>query len=105
MLESQHPVFRRDAAGERVYLEDRLRDEEIARQRAEVDRACAEVDPASGAAESERQDWQARMGELCLRRIEDLKTLERPELRSSRADLERAREAVDQACGRKPASD
>lgn len=99
VLEAQHPVFRRDESGNRVYLEDRLRDGEIARQRAEVERACTDVDPEQSAAETERQDWQFREGELCLRRIEDLKMLERPELRSSRAEIERAREAANQACG------
>lgn len=99
VLESQRPVFRRDEAGKRVYLEDRLRDEEIGRQRAEVERLCADADPEASASETERQDWQARMGELCLRRIEELKALERPELRASRADIERARAAIEQACG------
>lgn len=99
LLEGGGPAFRRDETGSRVYLEDHLRDAEIARLRAAVEHLCANVDPQEANRQTGRLEWQRRLGELCVQRLEQLHELERPELRASKADIERARTAVDQACG------
>lgn len=100
VLESNRPVYRLDEGGQRVYINDKIRDAEIDRARAEVDRACEAVDAGRSAEEAQRyNDWQ-QAAAFCASLRQRLGELERPEARTSKADIQRAREAVDQACSR-----
>ncbi|HEX6829830.1 MAG TPA: DUF4124 domain-containing protein, partial [Burkholderiales bacterium] len=96
------PVYLRDETGRRVYLEDSLRDAEIARAQREFHAACGDGpgDRASpGSVERSPEDSDR---ERCLKARDRLAELEQPSMRSPNADLREAREAVNRLCGPQP---
>jgi hypothetical protein len=89
------PVFRYDAAGQRVYLADALRDSEIARWRQAVDRECAGLDSEAATRERAQQMFYF---DLCQRAKEKLQLLEQASTRSGAQELQEARESVRDLC-------
>jgi len=95
------PVFRTDENGQRVYLEDRARDAEIARLGQAAAQLCAGI-AEQQQADAERDDAaQAAATGRCLAAQEVLRELT-ANARTVAQDLERARDDVRQRCGATP---
>lgn len=98
VLESGAPVYGRDAAGKRDYLDAEQRQAALARARAEFHEACQGIDADSVQRASRNAARDVRDNSRCLDLRERLAALTRPAARTSQADIDKARAAADRAC-------
>ncbi|MCB1909998.1 MAG: DUF4124 domain-containing protein [Rhodocyclaceae bacterium] len=94
------PVYSRDRAGNRVYLDDSERDQAIERARQEVREACVGVPQPAEREAAERAGRSLEQTARCLELRERLSELTRPGSRAAQSEVQQVRDAITRVCGR-----